>query len=66
MNTKEKFELNEIYEKHFDRLRILTEIIWCCSYYECQLEPADICYVNELLQTEINLFREDLGFNDVI
>ena len=66
MNTKEKFELNEIYEEQFDRLRILTEVIWCCSYYECNLEPADICYINELLQNEINLFRKDLGFKNVV
>ncbi|MBR1942728.1 hypothetical protein IJ843_03215 [bacterium] len=42
------FEIHETYEEHFDRLRILSEVIDCCVCYECNLEPVDIGYINEL------------------
>lgn len=63
----EHVEITDILEDRCYKMRVLSNIIdICISEDETNLKPEDIVYINELLQNEINLLREDLRFEDVI
>ena len=63
----EHVAITDILEDRCYKMRVLSNIIdICISEDETNLKPEDIVYINELLQNEINLLREDLRFEDVI
>ena len=68
-----KYEMNEhvaitdILDYRCEHIMILSNIVdICISEDQTILKPEDIVYINELLQNEIKLLREDLRFSDVI
>ena len=63
----EHVAITDILNSRCDKLLVLSNIIdICISKDEIILKPEDIVYINELLQNEIKLLREDLRFSDVI
>ena len=63
----EHVAITDILNSRCDKLIVLSNIIdVSISEDETILKPEDIVYINELLQNEIKLLREELRFDDVI
>lgn len=63
----EHVEITDILDYMCEHIMIFSKIIdSCISEDEIILKPEDMVYINELLQNEVKLLREDLRFSDVI